>query len=213
SADPFYQKVNRAMARKAIVDAKSIGVTYFRISATGFPPSAYNLPGDLDPWVSDPAAYFNLFDQMMADLNSSGVKVIPVFVWNETQFPAMTGENVTTMLTDPNSKSYLLLQRYVSDFIGHYKDNPALLFYELTNELNLLADLDVVADCQKNNPFPQLCPVKGNFSTDQMIGFTSRLAAYVKSLDPGHLISSGFSIPRTGAEHLRRHPGFLPGGP
>jgi len=201
------------MAKKAIIDAEHVGITYLRVSATGFAPSAYNQPGDLDLYLSNPAAYFSLFDKMLADLNNNGIKIVPVFVWNETQFPSLTGETVSMMLTDANSKAYLLLQKYISDFIARYKGNPAIYFYELTNELNLLADLDVVGDCNTNNPYPETCLPKGNFTTDQMIAFTSRLAQYIRGLDPNHLVSSGFSIPRLAAEHLRRQPGFSPQGP
>ena len=209
----YYQTLEQTMAKKAIIDAKNIGVTYFRVSATGFAPAAYNEPGDLDLYISNPAAYFTLFDRMLSDLNNNGIKIVPVFLWNATQFPSITGETLLTMLTNPNSKSYLLLQRYIADFISHYKDNPAIDFYELTNELNLLADLDVVSDCNNNNPYPKTCFPLSNFTTDQMITFTSRLAGYIKSLDPNHLISSGFSIPRLAAEHLRQQPGFSPQGP
>ena len=39
-----YRKVTQAMGRKAIADARDAGVTYLRVAATGFAPSAYNRP-------------------------------------------------------------------------------------------------------------------------------------------------------------------------
>jgi hypothetical protein len=188
TGDSSYLKVTRAMARKAIVDAKNIGVSYMRISATGYVPASINARGDLDLWLSNPAEYWNRYDTMMNDLNANGVKIVPVFVWNWTQFPCMAGETPAQLITNSGSKSYKLLANYIADFISHYGNNPTTYFYELTCELNLYADL------------------KGNFSTDQMIAFTKGLAAFIKTLDSNHLISSGFSMPRPAAEHLRNQP-------
>ena len=106
----------------------------------------------------------------------------------------MAGETPLEMIKNPESNSYKLLTKYIADFIDHYKNHPMLYFYELTCELNLYADL------------------KGNFSTDQMISFTKNLAAYIRSLDPNHLISSGFAAPRPAAEHLRKKPDWSVGG-
>src|ERR1700692_3376734 len=64
---PGYRRVTQAMGKKAIADAHDIGVSYLRISATGYAPSVYGKPGDLEQWRRDPAAYWALFDQMMAD--------------------------------------------------------------------------------------------------------------------------------------------------
>ena len=211
-----YQRVTQAMAKKAIVDAHNIGVTYLRVSATGYYPIAFDQPwrSDLKLWEDNPAEYWALFDQMMNDLYSNEMRIVPVFMWNWTQFPAMTGENASQMITDPNSDSYQLLEEYITEFVERYKDHPALYFYELTNELNLRADLDMVGRCSDGkSPPPPSCEPMGNFTTDQMIAFTSRLADYVRSLDPNHLISSGFSIPRPAAEHLQRTPEFSPDGP
>jgi len=210
---PAYQRVSQAMAKKAIIDAKNIGVTYFRVPVTGYNPSGYDIPGDLDLWIENPMEYWELFAQMIEELNINGIRIVPVFLGNWTQFPAMTRENTAEMITNPESESFKLLKMYIADFIERYLDHPMLYFYELTNELNLRADLDQVTQCQNENPFTELCLPVGNFSTDQMIVFTKRLADFVRSLDSNHLISSGFSLPRSAAEHIRRYPGWLTGGP
>jgi hypothetical protein len=206
-----YRKVTQAKAKKAIIDAKNIGVTYFRISVTGYGPDVHNSPGDLDLWRENPTEYWNLFHEMIKDLNAYKMRFIPVFIWNQRQFPAMTSETVFKMMSDPDSDSYRLLTSYIADFISRYKSHPMLYFYELTNEMSLGSDLDLVSRCLQG-PYLDICPTEGNYSTDLMIAFTSRLAGYVRSLDPNHLISSGFAIPRTNAEHLRRQPEWSPNG-
>jgi len=200
-----YRRVTQAMGRKAMVDARDVGARFFRISATGFSPSAYGGRGDLDLWRRDPAAHWALFDQMMNDLHKHGMQAVLTLVWNASQFPAMTGETIPQLLRNPESKSYVLLSRYVTELVSRYRSHPALLFYELTNELNLGADLDSVARCRRG-PYPKLCEPRGNFSTEDVILFTDRLAGLIRELDSSHLISSGFSVPRVFAQRLRKRP-------
>lgn len=206
-----YRQVTRAMARKAIVDAKNINVTYFRVSVTGFFPVVHGQKGNLDLWRSDPVAYWKVMDQMLADLDANGIKLIPVFVWNKVQFPAMTGETVTDLLVRSNSRSHALLVRYVTEFVGRYRSRSTILFYELTNELNLGVDLDQVSRCKRDYP-PDRCAPQGNYTTEQMVAFTSSLALVIRRLDPARRVSSGFSTPRPAAESLRRKPEWLRGG-
>lgn len=207
-----YRKVTKAMGKKAVADAAHAGVSYLRVSATGFSPSAFNRPGDLDLWVKNPAAYWTQVDEMMNDLEAHQVSGIFTFIWNPVQFPAMTGETVHDMLTDPQSKSAKLAEKYIREFVQRYKGRKAVLFYELTNELNLGADLDMVGRCRKRQS-AQMCGPKGNYTSDEMISFTGHLAGLIRGLDPLRPISSGFSVPRPAAEHLRARPEWVTGTP
>jgi hypothetical protein len=209
---PAFRRVTQAMAQKAIMDAKHSGIRYFRISATGYAPSGFGLRGDLDLWRSDRTAYWQVVDRMMDDLARNGIQVIPSFVWNLRQLPAMTRETVRDLVTDPGSLSYRMLDEYVSEYAVRYRTHPALLFYEIGNELNLSADLDLVKRCIAAYGRPA-CEVQGNFSTDEMIAFTRRIAQRIRAFDTSRPISSGHSFPRSSAQHLRRAPEFSAGGP
>lgn len=206
-----YRKVTQAMGRKAIRDAHDIGVTYLRLSVAGWKPSVAGGKGDLDLWVRDPQAHWRIVDQMIADLDANQVKIVPVFAWHVRQFPAMEGGTVASMVTDPNSPAYLLLKRYVTEFVTRYRTHPTVFFYELTNELDLDANLDLVARCLKRAVLPT-CSQESNFTTADVVAFTSRLAALIRQLDPSRAISSGFAVPRRSAESLRRRPEWSAGG-
>jgi hypothetical protein len=205
-----YQRVTRAMGKKAIADAHDIGVSFLRISATGYAPSVYGKPGDLDLWRRDPSGYWTLFDQMMADLNADGVRAVLTMVWNPSQFPAMTGETIPSMMRNPESKSYSLLSQYVTELVTRYRSHPALMFYELTNEMNLSADIDSVGYCRRSQPAPQ-CEPLGNYTTGDLVAFSKRLAGLIRKIDPSHAISSGFSVPRMNAQGLRENPEWKAG--
>lgn len=206
-----YRKVTQAMGRKSIVDARNAGIPYFRISAMGFAPSVNGARSDLELWRRDRAAYWKIVDQMMADLRDNGLQVIPSFVWNLRQVPAMAGETVTDLIANPSSESSRLLQEYVAEFAQRYRAHPALLFYEIGNEMNLHADLDLVKRCVSTEG-RKSCGAWGNYSTEEMIAFTKRIAATIRTIDAKRPISSGHSFPRPSAQHLRRTPEFAPGG-
>lgn len=164
-------------------------------------------PGDgrdsLDLWRSDPETFWRQVDDMMDDLDARGIQIVPVLMWGTGKFPLMTGEPLGELLRNPQSKSWGLLNRFVTDFVTRYRKRKTVLFYELTNELNNFADLDLVRRCKKSR---QKCEEGDRFTAYDMIEYTRRFAALIRNLDNTRLISSGFSIPRGSAEHLRASP-------
>jgi hypothetical protein len=129
----------------------------------------------------------------------------------------MTSESMRDMITNPQSQSYQLALRYIREFVQRYKSDPAGYFYDLTNELSLTADFDNVSRCQANpppwDPHKESCRPLGNYSTDEMVAFLSRLASEIRRLDPDHPISSGLAMPRGNAWHMRERPEWSPQGP
>jgi hypothetical protein len=105
-----------------------------------------------------------------------------------------------------------LLTRYISEFVTRWRECKTILFYELTNEMNLQIDrdLDALRLCDKGCSGP--C-VHGHFSTAEMNGFADHLVLLIRSFDPSRPVSSGYAILRSAATHLARKPGFAPGGP
>jgi len=210
-----YLSVEKAMAKKALVDASKVGVTFVRIAAAGYEPIAQGRHSDLELWMSDPKKYWQEVDAMFDDLDSANLQVVPNFVFNPTQFPAINGETVADLIGDPKSRSYQMALKYINEFVYHYKARKTILFYEVSNELNLQVDMDNVGNCTKKperQHGPQFCNVLGNYTTAQMIAFTRGLAASIKKQDPSRSVSSGYSIPRPSAEHLRANPEWQANG-
>jgi hypothetical protein len=208
-ADPEgYRRVRSAMAKKAIADARDAGLSFFRVAVTGYSPSEFDTRNhDLSLWQSDPPRFWAALDRMFDDLDAEGMRLVPSFVWNIGQFPAMAGDSIATFVRDPNSASRRLLAQFIGDFAGRYKARRTILFYEMGNEMNLAADLDSRKNC-KSEP----C-VWGNFTTAEMNRFARETVALIKSSDPSRPVTSGYSLPRAGASHLEHRPQFSPGGP
>ncbi len=191
-------KLLEAMAFKSMVDAHNNGISYFRVSVSGFGNS------ELEVWQKYPNFFWSRFDQMMNDLSKNGVKIIPVLTWWDIQFPEYAGEGIHALLTDPNSRSRYFFLRYIGGVVNRYKNHPAVLFWELSNEWNIDADLDLDTRSGRKGD---------NFTTDELLNFIAEYVKYIHELDRGHLISNGFSMQRGSAEHLRRQPEWTLDGP
>jgi hypothetical protein len=209
NGSPAYQRVTRAMGRKAILDARDAGFTFVRVSMSGYFPVVHNGPrNDVLPlWQSDPRKFWQGVDALFDDLDRAGLKVVPTLLWNPLQFPALAGDTEADFIGQPASASRRLATQFVGDFARRYRGRRTILFYELTNEFNLDTDLDRVRRCQKEHAAaPQRCGPVGNFSTDDLHAFAKDMLSVLRQADPDHLVSSGYGLPKMSGGHLARQP-------
>ena len=163
-------------------------------------------------WVTNPELFWSQFDQLMGDIASRGLFVIPSIGysdWHEVvndAFPG-TNESVNDFVLNETSVSRRVALQYFNDLVTRYASNPSILFWELGNELNLMVNL----------PAPHCDPAEQCFNTDQMVALTESLVAAVNNADPSsnRPISSGFSAPRPSAWHMEHCPvtGACPADP
>jgi hypothetical protein len=204
-----YRRVRRAMAEKAIGDARDTGLAFLRVAVTGYSPTDFGQKAnDLALWQQDSPRFWMAADGMFDALDAAGVRLVPTFVWNLSQFPSLAKDSVATFVRDGHSASRQLLAQFIRDFIGRYRGRPTILFYELTNEMNLAADLDM----HKRNCKAAAC-VWDDFTTAEMTAFARDMVGLIKLLDTAHPVSSGYSIGHTAASHLEGRPEFAAGGP
>lgn len=193
---------DKEQAIKAIEEASRQGFKVIRFSGVGY------YPVDMKHWARE-EIYWKAFDELVATARENGVYLIPTLNWNIFLFPDMAGECVQDMLHNPDSRSRQYLWLYTYQIVSRYKDEPTILFWELTNEMNLSADLAFMHPygfsdgnwIDLGTSFMRLR--RDNFTSDEMISFIKEWASFLKSLDKNHLIGSGFSIPRAAAQHLR----------
>jgi hypothetical protein len=199
-------RLGQSLGLRSIQDAKDVGISYLRVVIAGFGANTYGETDDMmNLWRDNPTTYWSHMDRMFSDLNSNGINIIPSFNWHPARWAVAGNDTLADLLTNPQSQSYQLLTRYIHDFITKYKNNPAIDMYELGNELNLSTDLNSFANRQCSDPQS----VFRNYSTNQLIAFQSRLAGFVRNLDPTHYIDSGDALPRSAAEHLRASPEWI----
>jgi Bacterial Ig domain len=202
-----YRFIRRQMAKKSIRDAQAVGFKFLRVGVTGYRPIDFADPvNDLAIWQNNPDRFWAAADEMFDDLDQAGIQIVPTLAWNILQFPALGGDDLATFLRDPGSRSRALLRQLVTDFVSRYRSRQTILFYELSNEWNLDADIDLERTCRANKT--KRC-VWHDFSTDDLVEFSRWFVSLVKSLDPSRKVSSGFSLPRAAASHLRSGAGWI----
>ena len=194
-------------ARAALASARDCGFTVIRTSAAPY------WPLDAREWAKGDS-YWRRADACLAAARESGLRLILTVNWNWQMFADLAGESMQDLLTNRQSRSWQYLALYTSQLVGRYRDDPTVFMWELSNELNLGADLEFMHPYgylrQDGQPLDLGVPVayvaRDNYRTAHMNQAARDLARLIRQLDPNHLIGSGYSVPRPAAAHLRARP-------
>jgi hypothetical protein len=212
-------------ANAALDDAKAAGITHVRFIASGYYPSDMTAsPG----WVADPTSYWAAFDATVAAAGARGIRLVPSMLWNPYLFPDINGEPMGSLFVK-GSKSRTMAEHYVTELVTRYAGSDVILYWELGNELNLSADVDVsncnVCDggasycagidpprgtpCQRTaaDEFYSCNACRGVSPPQEDLGqLTAEMGALVAGIDSKHPFSSGNGYPRPSAWHLSVSP-------
>ncbi|MCS7187375.1 MAG: cellulase family glycosylhydrolase [Armatimonadota bacterium] len=167
-----------------------------------------------DTYLKRREVFWRRFDEMVKDCRERGIKLVPVLLWNIGAFIDIVGESLQEFVNNPRSRSRQMFNGWVEDIVTRYRDDPTILFWEITNEANLTVDLKPMfpqgvvppTDLTKphkhltRNPAPR--DWRNNWSADEMAAFVRETAFLIKSLDKNHLVAAGYSAPRPSAWHL-----------
>ena len=182
----------------AIRDAAASG---FRVARTFASPWGYTGWGWFDPSTRD--AYWAAASALVAEAEARDVKLIPS-LWHgcpDTSLPCnpaqvLFNETYREFITNATSRTRLAIKAYHQDFVSQFKYSPAILMWELGNEMNLFFD-----GCTYDKS-------PGAFiSTAEGLAWQRDAIAYIKAVDPERPVNSGMSIPRSRAKHLMNTPG------
>ncbi|HEX2973255.1 MAG TPA: cellulase family glycosylhydrolase [Tepidisphaeraceae bacterium] len=174
-------------------------IPFARFMACGF------WPAEMKLYHQDPAAYFQLMDQVVKSAEKHGIGLIPSFFWFIPTVPDMVGESCDQW-GNPQSKTRQFMRTYTRQIVTRYKDSPAIWGWEFGNEYNLDADLPNAKEHR-----PPVVPAVGTPTTrsqrDELTHAMIRdafadFASEVQRHDPHHrLIASGNAFPRPTAWH------------
>jgi hypothetical protein len=192
----------RSAAVKAMQDAYDRGFTFYRFAASAF------WPNELRLWFNTTTRkyYWESFDMLVEDAQKIGAQLMPSIAWNHFVFCDVCYEPLKEYFNE-TSCTQQAIKTFTNELVSRYVNSSVILFWELGNEFNLLADLDMEnrhAAISPNMGTPKMRTKADNFSTDQMISLYYKWVGWIRAIDPHRSISSGHSIPRRNAEHLRR---------
>lgn len=111
-------------------------------------------------------------DYVVSAAEKRGIKLLIPLVNNWDDYGGMNayvkayGGSKTEWYT--NSKIQSVYQAYIKAVVSRYRDSPAIMAWELSNE----------ARCQ-------------GCSTDVIYNWAAKTSAYIKSLDPNHMVATG----------------------
>lgn len=176
-------------------------IPFIRFNAGGFWPCEWKA------YREDKEAYFKRMDAVVAAAREAGLGLIPSLFWLNACVPDLAGEP-RNQWANPDSKTVAFMRQYVREVVTRYEGEPAIWAWELGNEYSLECDLPNAADFR-----PLVHVALGTAAsrseaddlTHDMVVAASRLfAEEVRRHDPHRLITTGHSLPRPAAQHLRR---------
>ena len=180
------------------------GIPFARFNAGGF------WPDDLALYQTDKAEYLRRLDGVVASAERHGVGLIPSLFWNHYSFADLVDEPAGAW-ADPNSQTRQLARQYTTDLVTRYRDSPAILMWEFGNEMNLVQDLpnqNPDASISVNRGTPAERTAADKLSSDAVRDAVREFATLVRGLDPDRAITTGHSVARNTAFHLRREGTF-----
>ena len=186
--------------REGFAELSRRGIPFIRFMAGGFWPNDWKL------YFDDREAYFRRFEAFVEAAEEYGIGLVPSLLWHIPAAPDLMGEPQGKW-GDPSSKTVAFMREYVGAVVERYADSPAIWAWELGNEYNLAADLPNAADHR-----PQIVPRLGtptsrseadDVTHDMIVTAFTEFAKEVRRHDAHRLITTGNSIPRPAAHHMR----------
>lgn len=175
-------------------------IPFVRLNFGGFYPVAW------EGYQRDRAAYFKLMDGVVRAAEEAGVGLVPSLFWWSACIPDIVGEP-RNRWGDPESKTHTFMTTYVTEVVGRYKDSPAIWAWEFGNEYNLAVDLPNAAEHRPWTHVHKGCPATrgpDDDLTSEMVRVALvAFAKAVRAVDPARPITSGHSLSRPAAHHLR----------
>ncbi len=186
--------------REGFEELASYGIPFSRIMACGF------WPVEMQLYLDDRDAYFEIFDDVVATAERTNVGLIPSLFWYYACVPDLVGEPINQW-GNPDSKTHEFMRKYTKDVVTRYKDSPAIWAWEFGNEYNLPMDLPHLevghAWTYPHLGTPEERTEDDIFRSEHLEVAMAAFADEVRKHDPHRMIGTGHSIPRPAAYHLR----------
>ncbi len=178
-------------------------LTLTRFAATPYWPNQVK-----STYIANRTLYWANVADLVSTAKKMHCKLIPSLFFNWFAFADVAGEPLGDSMRNTSSKTRSMWLDYISEFVSLFRSEPTIVAWELGNELNLIADLNLTEQQPSIAPSmgtPEKRTQRDNFSTTDMIDLTEWMASSIRSYDTElqRPIGGGFATPRRSAAHLR----------
>jgi fibronectin-binding autotransporter adhesin len=187
-SEQFFE-YNNARYPQTFAEMKEGGLTTIRLSTKGWY-AAWKL-SYLS--ITDKEAYFEKMDAIVNAAAENDVGVILLLCWWVSAVSDYYGEPEIAA-TIPGSKTYVAMAQFATDMAEHYKDNPAVVGYDMINEMNLLPD-------QPNSGQS----VTGRWTAEGIQVMYANMSGAIRAVDPKRLLSTGATDARGNQFHFSNY--------
>jgi autotransporter-associated beta strand protein len=180
---------NNTAYLQTFADMKASGMDFVRLTALGWGSSEKLVT----LYFTDKAAYFQKMDQIVDAAAQNGVGISFGITWWINCMSNYFGEPMLASSV-PGTKTYEGMRSLAIDFATHYKNNPAVLCYSDTVELNLSAD-------QPNSGQS----VNDRWTIEAIQTVLANISGAIRSVDPSRAIHSGSGNARGDQWHMTNY--------
>ncbi len=199
-----------AYAEEALKELHDHGFTIIRTNVSPYWSGSWKqvwLDNDPQKQVEKRKRYFEQFDKTLDLCDKYQIRIIGSLCWFVANLGDLGHSNLKLAMVNPNSPGRKIVEEYMREVVTRYKDRPTIAMWELGNEWNLEADIQLPdGPIGKGGLELTTQPVvrdrSNNFTSDDLARCTRQMAQMIRSIDPHHLITSGHSSPRPSAMHL-----------
>ncbi len=209
---PSLESVHKA--ETALRDLQRHGYGVIRVTTSPYYPSWFEdafFDADAGRQAQKRREFFAAFDQMLDACDRHGIRIIASLVWNWEVLGDLGHHSLHDGMVDRGSVGRQRVEEYIREVVARYRDRSTIAMWEIGNEWNLGADLQRPDGLFSGSPAgdalhpgPVVRDARNNFTSDELATFLREIATVIRSVDPGHLITTGNSTPRPAAMHLLR---------
>lgn len=179
-------------------------LTLTRFAATPYWPSDLK-----STYLANKTQYWANMQTVVRTAAAMHCQLIPSLFFNWFAFADAMGEPLGWAMRNASSHTRGLWAQYIHEMVTLFHDDPTIVGWELGNELNLIADLNLTQQQPSIAPqmgTPAFRTQQDNFSTSDMVAFTAWMGSVIRQADATlqRPIGSGCSTPRPSAYHLAR---------
>jgi hypothetical protein len=197
-------------AEEALKELHDHGFTIIRTNVSPYWSGTWKqlwLDDDPQKQIEKRRRYFEQFDAVLDLCDRYQIRIIGSLCWFVANLGDLGHHSIREGIANPASPGRKVVEEYIREVVTRYKDRPTIAMWELGNEWNLGADIQLADGPVDKGGLPLTTqPVirdrTNNFTSDDLAACTRQMAQMIRSIDAHHLITTGHSSPRPCAMHL-----------